>query len=94
MKIARNVSLSLGILCFLLNSFIYLYPEEVATLPIDISAKVNFYIALHSLFITGIILIIFSYWLNKKKKNTLIKEKLKTQIDAIVVAEGKAISQQ
>ncbi len=42
MKIARNVSLGLGILCFLLNSLIYLYPEEVATPPIEASAKINF----------------------------------------------------
>jgi hypothetical protein len=83
MKIARNVSLSLGILCFLLNSLIYLYPEEVATPPIETSAKINFYIALHSLFITGIILIILSYWINKKKEGILIKEKLKIQIDAM-----------
>jgi hypothetical protein len=83
MKIARNVSLSLGILCFLLNSLIYLYPEEVATAPTETSAKINFYVALHSLFIIGIVLIMLSYWINKKRENGLIKEKLEIQIDAM-----------
>ena len=83
MKIARNVSLGLSIFCSLLNTLIYIFPEEVATPSIETSAKFNFYIALHSLFIIGIILIIFSYWINKKRRNVLSRVELEIQIDAM-----------
>jgi hypothetical protein len=77
LKATRTVCFVLGSICFLLNSLVYLYPEEVATPPVEVAEKIFFYVALHSLFIVGVLLGILGYFINKKKSNI---EKLELEI--------------
>lgn len=80
LKATRIVCFILGSICFLLNSLVYIYPEEVATPPVEASEKVFFYIVLHSLFILGVLLGAFGYFINRKRANI---EKLELEIEGI-----------
>jgi len=83
MKIIRTGCVFLGILCFLLNSLVYIFPSEVAIPPVKVFDMLLFYSALHSLFVLGIILITIAYLINKKIKNDLLKDEMNLMIDEI-----------
>ncbi len=83
MRIIINLLFIAGIICFLLNSMVYLFPSEVADPPIEPSDKILFYLALHSLFIIGSALFIVAYLINKKRKYKLMKDEINLMIDGL-----------
>ena len=74
---------SLGIILLFLNSFIYLYPEEVATAPRDFKDKVFFYFSLHFLFFLGLVFITMAYIINRKRKKRLLNKEMESKINVI-----------